>query len=331
MAVELQEGRMTSGATGAASAGEEQRRRERPSIDSDMLARGLGWFSIGLGLGGLCAPRMVGELIGVGSDRTTRNILRAVGLREIAGGVAILGARDPTAGVWARVGGDVIDLALLGWALSSGRTQRDRVAGATAVIAGVTALDAWCGRRLQRSEGDARPSSAYSTKHSIAINRKPKEVYAFWRDFTKLPRFMSLVESIETTGHKRSHWRVKGPAGRTWEWDAEIIEDNPGQMLAWRSLDGADIENAGRVRFERAPGGRGTILKVELAYRPPAGRLGAALARLFGQEPGQILQQDLRAMKALIEAGEIPRSEASFGKLAHAGRPPTPEERESDR
>lgn len=329
MAVELREWRMAPGKTGRRSVAQE--RREGRRMNGDAVARGLGWFSIALGLGGLCAPRMVGQAIGVGSDRMAVNILRAVGLREIATGAAILASPNPTAAVWARVGGDAMDLALLGWALSSDETSRERAAGATALVAGITALDAWCGQHLQWHRDLAQPRGFYHTARAVVVNRRPREVYDFWRDFTKLPRFMSLVDSVETRGGKRSHWRIKGPAGMSWEWDAEIVEDRPGELLAWRSLDGAEIENAGRVAFERAPGNRGTVLKVELEYRPPAGRFGAGIARLFGQEPGQILQQDLRAMKALIETGEIPRSEASFGTFAHAARPPGEEEKESRR
>lgn len=120
---------------------------------------------------------------------------------------------------------------------------------------------------------------AVHTINSLVMKRSPEELYRFWRDFQNLPRFMPHLESVQVSGDRRSHWVARAPAGMTVEWDAAITEDRPNQLIAWRSLDGADVDNSGTVRFERAAGHRGTVVKVELLYSPPAGVIGAAHRR----------------------------------------------------
>jgi uncharacterized membrane protein len=132
---------------------------------------------------------------------------------------------------------------------------------------------------------------------------------------------MGHLEGVRVLSDRRSHWRAKAPLGRTVEWDAEVVEDRPDERLAWRSLEGADVDNAGSVAFERAPGGRGTVVRVELAYDPPGGVIGATIARLFGEEPGQQVQEDLRAFKQVMETGEVVRSEGTL-RTRHPARPP---------
>lgn len=139
---------------------------------------------------------------------------------------------------------------------------------------------------------------------SVTINKPAAELYRFWRDFENLPRFMNHLESVKTQGG-RSHWVAKAPLGQSVEWDAEVTEEKDGEFIAWRSLPGADVANAGSVRFAPAPGGRGTEVRVSLAYRPPAGALGAAIAKLFGEEPEMQVGDDLSRFKALMEAGEV--------------------------
>jgi uncharacterized membrane protein len=114
---------------------------------------------------------------------------------------------------------------------------------------------------------------------------------------------------VEVISETRSHWRAKAPAGSSVAWDAEITVDHPGELLAWHSLDGADIDNAGTVRFEPAPGGRGTIVRVDLLYKPPGGKAGMLIAKLFGEEPALQIDQDLHRFKQLIETGEIATTE----------------------
>jgi uncharacterized membrane protein len=273
---------------------------------AEQLAKALGWFGIGLGLAQLLAPRRVSRAIGV-EERP--GVMRAVGVREIASGAGILSQPRPANWLWARVAGDAMDLALLGNAARSPYNRRRRIGVAVAAVAGVAALDVLAGmnnqRRKQHGQG-ATASGELRLEKSIIVNRSPQECYRFWRDVESFPRFMSHVESVRTTDENRQHWTVKGPAGSHVEWDAEILADEPGELLAWRSLAGADVDNAGSVRFEAAPGGRGTIVRVALQYRPPAGAAGEMLAKLFGEEPSQQIDEDLRRFKWLIETGEIP-------------------------
>jgi len=147
---------------------------------------------------------------------------------------------------------------------------------------------------------------------SVTIHRTPEAVYRFWRDFSNLPQFMLHVRSIVTSGDRRSHWVVAAPAGQTVEWDAEIVEDRPAQQIAWRSLEGSDIQHDGVVRFEKAPADRGTEVHVEFRYDAPAGRAGAAIATLFGEEPTQQVRDDLRRLKQVMETGEVVRSDGSL-------------------
>jgi len=274
---------------------------KRPN--EEKIARGLGWFSIGLGLAQIAAPRRLAKLIGVRGDYS--GLLRMLGAREITSGIGLLTGRRPNANwLWSRVGGDAIDLALLGAAFRLKKSNRNKLALATAAVAGVTALDAICSQRLSRRNG-VRSDGSIRVSQSATINRSPEELYRFWRDFQNLPRFMKHLESVRETGDRRSHWVAKAPAGTTIEWDAEITEDRPNELIAWRSLEDSDVDCVGFVRFERAPGGRGSIVRVEMRYRPPAGRVGATVARLLGEGPEWRIKDDLRRFKQIMEAGEI--------------------------
>lgn len=154
---------------------------------------------------------------------------------------------------------------------------------------------------------------------SITIDKSPEELYSFWRRFENLPRFMNHLESVTTMGEGRSHWVAKAPAGSTVEWDAEVYNEKENELIAWRSLDGADVDNAGSVRFEPAVGGRGTTVRVTLRYDPPGGALGAAVARLFGENPEQQIDEDLRRFKQVMEIGEVVSTEGqSSGRAARA-------------
>lgn len=141
---------------------------------------------------------------------------------------------------------------------------------------------------------------------SITINGSPRELYRFWRNFENLPLFMENLLSVTELEGNRSHWVAEGPGGTKVEWDAEIYNEKEGELIAWRSLPGADITNAGSVHFEEAPGGRGTYVKVVLNYNPPGGKATALFAKLFGQEPGQLVEHNLKRLKQFIETGEIP-------------------------
>ena len=276
------------------------------------LARGLGWFSIGLGVAQVAAPKAVSRLIGVRPTRASREVMRAIGMRELVAGAGLLADNKAAPFLWARVAGDAMDLALLGNALASD-SDKTRTGAATAAVAGVTALDvlaATAGSQVDevRTEHDR---SAVEARSTITVNSSPDAAYAAWRDFEALPGFMYHLKSVEVTADGCSRWVAKAPLGTTVEWDAEIAEDVPGERIAWRSADGASVANAGTVHFRPAPGGRGTEVKVELRYEPPMGALGAVVAKLFGEEPNQQLADDLRRFKQLLETGEIAKSEGS--------------------
>ena len=284
------------------------------------LAQALGWFSIGLGLAQVTIPGRVARLIGVSDGDRSRALMRLAGLRELVCGFGLLANSRPTGWLWARVAGDVKDLAVLGAALNAAR-EPGRVMAAMAAVAGIMALD------LRGARRHGRGGNAIEVKQAITINRSPEDLYHFWRDFQNLPRFMNHVESVRvTSGGRRSHWTVKAPAGKTVEWDAEIVEDRRNELIAWRSLEGADVPNSGSVRFAPAPGGRGAEVHVELRYDPPGGALGSTIAKLFGEEPAQQAWDDLRALKQVMEAGEIVLSDASLHGRPHPARPPAADE-----
>ncbi len=180
---------------------------------------------------------------------------------------------------------------------------------------------------INTAEGSDNPNVSvrgghgFKVEKSVTINKQPAELYRFWRNFENLPRFMNHLEAVQTLGDNRSHWVAKAPAGRTVEWDAEIYNEKENELIAWRSLEGADVDNAGSVRFESDPGGRGTIVRVALKYDPPGGTLGKLVAKLFGEAPDQQVEEDLRRFKQLMEAGETPTTEGQpSGRSATAGR-----------
>jgi uncharacterized membrane protein len=140
---------------------------------------------------------------------------------------------------------------------------------------------------------------------SVTINRPREELYAFWRNFDNLPRFMHNVHSVRIDAARRSHWVMDAPAGQTVEWDAEITEDQPGHLIAWQSLDGASVRNSGRVEFIDSPDARGTVVRITLTYDPPGGAVGKVIAKIFQKEPKVQARQDLRRFKQLMETGEV--------------------------
>jgi uncharacterized membrane protein len=328
---------VNNGAIGTALSADARPRRETTKryqrlADADRgtggesLADFLGLFSIGLGLAEALLPGVMARVIGIDhEDQRNRNVLRLMGLREISHGVAILSKQQPEKAVWSRVAGDALDLALLGRALANPENDRARTLFATANVLAVAALDVTCARQLSRqpeTEANAGADAGIiQTKRSITIGRPVQEVYAYWRDFENLPRFMRHLEVVRVIDDRRSHWVAKAPAGKTVEWDAEITADEPNELIAWRSVEGSDVHNAGTVRFAPAPGGRGTELRVELEYDPPFGKLGSKVAMLFREEPGQQVQDDLRHLKQVMEIGEIVLSDATKQRGPHPGQP----------
>ena len=145
-------------------------------------------------------------------------------------------------------------------------------------------------------------------RESIRLELPIEEVYRFWRRLENLPRFMTYLERVTERSDGRSHWVACGPAGLRVEWDAEIVNEVENKVIGWRWLPGSDVVTAGSVTFSPVRRGQGTQLSVNLQYAPPAGRAGALFATIFGREPSQTIREDLRRVKQLLEAGEIPRA-----------------------
>ena len=187
--------------------------------------------------------------------------------------------------------------------------KRRRILRTVSIVAGTTAAGIWAVQRFSRSEQAgrlrARVTRDIHVRKTYTINRQPDVVYGFWRSLENLPRFMKHLESVEVIGDRRSRWRAKGPAGFKVEWEAEITYDRPNERIVWQSLEGSTVPNRGSVRFDPAPGSRGTELRVELVYEVPGGRAAQLVGKLFGEEPEQQIDEDLRRLKQILEAGEI--------------------------
>ncbi|GAA3823851.1 hypothetical protein GCM10022226_50540 [Sphaerisporangium flaviroseum] len=280
---------------------------DRYDRTTNRLARGLGWASLGLGVTQLAAPKAVIRLSGLEDSASARPMVLLVGMRELLHAAFLLGSRRPAPWVWTRVAGDALDLSLLRRAMATRR--RRRVAFATAAVAGVTAVDLYVGIRANRLHPQAVP--AMRLHAAITVHRPREEAYRFWHDFENLPRFMAHLESVHVIAGGYSHWSAKGPLNTTISWDAELVEDRPGELIAWRSAKGSVVPNRGMVRFADAPGGRGTEVRVALEFDSPGGRAGLAFARLLGEHPEQQVRDDLRRFKQVMETGEVVRSEGS--------------------
>ena len=208
---------------------------------------------------------------------------------------------------------------LAGGALVALGIRRRSLLGGSVALAGVDLLTKVAtGHHLHEALGlaDGQQGAAriphqigVQVERAILVNAGPEKAYEFVRNLENLPRFMEHVKEVNAVNDKRSHWVVKAPAGTHVEWDAEIINDLPGKLIAWRSINNPDVENAGSIHFERARRDRGTIIRVEMQYMPPAGVVGAAVARLFGEEPEQQLKADLQRLKQIVETGEVVTTE----------------------
>lgn len=263
-------------------------RLEQQSL-AERIAVGLGWFTVGVGVAELVMPAQIVRLAGIRPTGKAISSIRAMGVREIGSGLALV-------------------------------TRTGRIGAAAALT--VTAADilrAWQLSRTDRASA-AESGDAIRAAAAITISRPIAEVYNFWRNFDNFPLFMRNLESVRITGDRLSHWTVNGPAGLTAEWDAEIVSDQANHMISWRSVPGSHVENRGAVRFEDAPAGRGTEVHAELEYRPPAGRLGHAAAWAFGRSPRQQMREGLGRVKQMLEIGEILLSDGP--DLSRPAQPP---------
>ena len=202
--------------------------------------------------------------------------------------------------------------------------NRGRTALTVASVVGVATVAALVMQRRRSAPASRIARSGIYVHEAITVNRPLADVYRYWRSFENFPTFMAHLESVETSG-RRSIWRAKGPAGLRTEWEAETTVERENDAIAWRTLPGSAVQHSGSVRFEHAPGGRGTEVHVELEYRARGAALGTTLARLFADDPEQQIRDDLRRFKQLLEAGEIPVSDGP-GLWRPAQPPERPEE-----
>jgi uncharacterized membrane protein len=286
--------------------------RTNGSSHGDPLPNILGWGSLGLALPQTTAPGRFAESIGVKADTESRTWTLLVGLREFAhaAGILALDRPRPVRALWTRVAGDVMDLALLGAAWRSKRENSARLATAMGAVVGIGIADVVASVRFTREPDIRMHEQDVLVKAAITIRAPREQVYSYWRDFENFPSFMAHVESVKTGDGGRSHWVAKAPLG-TVEWDAEVVEDRPNQLIAWRSAARSDIDHSGVVGFLEAPGGRGTEVHVNMHVKAPAGRVGLTVAKLLGEEPTMQVKDDLRRFKQIMETGEIVRSEGT--------------------
>jgi uncharacterized membrane protein len=166
--------------------------------------------------------------------------------------------------------------------------------------------------RPARGEGTGRRVSVpyelgIRVDESVRVHKPATELYRFWRRLENLPKFMNHLDSVTMIDERKSHWVAVGPAGLRVEWYAEIINEVEGRLIGWRSLEGSEVDNAGSVSFRPTPNGDGTDVKVSFQYNPPAGELGAAVAKLFGQDPRKQVRDDLKCYKQMMEQGSANR------------------------
>lgn len=162
---------------------------------------------------------------------------------------------------------------------------------------------------IQQAQEAIGMNQPIKVEKTVTINKSADELYRFWHNFENLPTFMKHLKSVKVSNEKRSHWIANAPLGNSVEWDADILEDRENEFISWASVEGADVDNSGFVRFQKAPGDRGTEVKVVLEYNPPGGALGSIVAKLFGEEPEQQIGDELHRFKMLMEAGEIATTE----------------------
>jgi len=212
---------------------------------------------------------------------------------------------------WERVASVAIGAGLLAWA---SRQRSGRAAtvplGAWLIARGASGycpINHASGRGRRRDDTRAALGGSRGVKvlESITISRPPQDVFDVWNDLTNLPRFMPNIERVDVLAGDRTHWVARAPGGIHLEWDADILQRIPGELISWQSLPGSDIATAGSVRFESA-NGHGTRVTVHLQYDGPGGKVSAALATLLGQSPSGDTHEGLRRLKSLLEGGEVP-------------------------
>jgi uncharacterized membrane protein len=191
----------------------------------------------------------------------------------------------------------------LGLALMGGLLVRRGATGHCDLYQAMNVNTASGSQDTRKALGGRRGSHVEET---ITVNKPASELYQFWRRLENLPRFMQHIESVDRVSDTVSKWRARGPGGAILEWNAETINEIPNQLIAWRSVEGSDVVSAGSVHFDEALGERGTRIRVRLQYSPRGGKVGVAVAKLLGRDAATEIREDLRRLKQLLEAGEVP-------------------------
>lgn len=239
-------------------------------------------------------------------------------------GSVVIGAGLIAYGLRRRDGAGVVSAILGGAFITRGASGRCPVYRALGVSTGAAepVLDAPRHPGVTGRAATVNARRAIKVERSVMIDVPRPVAYAFWRDLTNLPKFLEHLVAVQVESPSRSHWVAKAPGGNTVEWDAELVNDVPDSIIAWKSVGAPDIANAGAVNFSDAPAGRGTIVRVTLDYEPPGGPLGAVIAsfaRMFGEEPDRQVREDLRKLKQLMETGEITTSARRVADSAYVG------------
>ena len=300
----------------------------RPSGPSLQLhakrtARRLGWFSIARGLLQVLRPGDFARAIGTRGSVPARLITRLGGLREIAAGVGILTTPRPATWLSSRVAGDMMDLGLLGVAFTAPSARRSRLLAAMAAVAGATVLDARCAQRLTGPPSTS--GRAVRARRSITINRTAEELYRFWRDFRTCRGSWSTSSPCRRSATGARTGRRRGPVGMTVEWDAEITEDRPGELIAWRSVPGRRARH-GRRRALRPRAGRpGHRGPRRAAVRPAGRKRRRTLARsCSARSPSSRCRTTCAASSRSWRPGEVVASDGRERRRARLAprRPP---------
>lgn len=277
----------------------------QPPRQAKTLARALGWFSLGIGAAAFLSPRKVARATGLPKSD---NLLRAIGVREIAFGIGLLRKETPSGWAWSRVGGDVMDLAVLGFSFFHPYADRRKLGAAAAAVTGVALFDLLCSQELGGTM-KVKDDSSVEYRRSVTVNRPASDLYALWRDEENLPGFLPHVKSVRRLGDRRSRWVLESSSGRDIRWEAILVEEVPNERLIWCSPDRSGTKMIFAVEFTELAAGRGTEVAVTVRHQPRGGLLAASLSRVFGTDPKPAVIEDLRTFKQLMEAGELPTTD----------------------
>ena len=207
-----------------------------------------------------------------------------------------------------RWAGVAMATAVVAYGLSRRSLSGAALVAAAAPLAYRGVTGAWPGFSNGRSDTRVALSGdrGIHIREAIRLEVPLEVVYVFWRRLENLPLFMSHIQDVRDLGGGRSHWVAEGPADIPVEWDAEIINEVPNKVIGWRSVAGSDIATAGSVHFSTVRQGRSTQVSVNLQYAAPGGPVSRLLAFVLGRDPAHMIREDLRRVKQLLEAGEVP-------------------------